>query len=99
MLPAGVSATHVASRDASIYWVTDEPLLRYLGVAAVGPRYRPTHFTGARNRAELETVAQAPGAASRNRISVLSGEHSGSLPGRPDAPYPPPAAGQAAPHR
>ncbi len=71
VLPAGTAATHIASQDASIYWVTDEPLLRYLGVAPAGPRFRPTHFTGARNRAELEAVAQAPGAASRNRISVL----------------------------
>ncbi len=71
VLPAGAAATHTASADAAIYWVTDEPMLRYLGVAPTGPRFAPTHFPGERNRAELEAVANAPGAEHRNRISVL----------------------------
>ena len=44
VLPAGCSTTHRATSDATLYWVTDEPLLRYLGVAPTAPRFSITHF-------------------------------------------------------
>ena len=71
VLPAGHTTTHTAVDDATLYWVTDEPLLRYLGVAPTGPRFAVTHFTGDRTRAELEAVANDPHATDRNRLSVL----------------------------
>jgi gentisate 1,2-dioxygenase len=70
-LPAGSRSTHHASADTALYWVTDEPLLRYLGVTATEPRFRATKYDGVRSRAELDKVARAPHAGERNRISVL----------------------------
>lgn len=71
VLPANSAATHRASEDAALYWVTDAPLLRYLGVAPTTRRFRPTLFSGARARRELEAIAAAPHAKDRNRLSVL----------------------------
>jgi len=70
-LPARSRSTHHAEEDAALYWVTDEPLLRYLGVEAVEPRFAPTKFDAATARAELERVSEEPDAGQRSRISVL----------------------------
>jgi gentisate 1,2-dioxygenase len=70
-LPGGHRATHRATADATLYWVTDEPLLRYLGVAPVERRLRPTLWPAARNAEELAKVAADPAAERRNRVSIL----------------------------
>jgi gentisate 1,2-dioxygenase len=70
-LPAGSVSTHHADADTTMYWVTDEPLLRYLGVQATTPRFRPTKFARERAVAELQRIADAPGANDKNRVSVL----------------------------
>ena len=70
-LPAGARSTHHASADTAMYWVTDEPLLRYLGVTPSEAKFRATKYEGTRSRAELDKVANAPHATERNRISVL----------------------------
>lgn len=70
-LPASGGATHHAEADSAMYWVTDEPLLRHLGVRASEPRFRPTKFARADAVAELDRIASAPGATSKNRLSVL----------------------------
>ncbi|HEY9847504.1 MAG TPA: hypothetical protein V6D03_15075 [Candidatus Caenarcaniphilales bacterium] len=72
-LPVSGGATHTASEDTALYWVTDEALLNYLGVAPLLPRFRPTLYRRERLLAELERVAQEPGARDRNRIAVLLG--------------------------
>ena len=73
VVPAVGPAIHRASADALLYRVTDEPLLRYLGVRphptdllAQGP-----HFPATDVRAELERVLQDPRATDRNRLAVL----------------------------
>ncbi|CAN5774787.1 hypothetical protein BH23ACT2_BH23ACT2_14410 [soil metagenome] len=71
VLPGGMRSTHRATSDATLYWVTDEPLLRYLGTAPAEPRLAPTRFSAARCAAELARVAADPVAARRNRVSVL----------------------------
>lgn len=73
VLPGGCRSVHRASADATFYWVTDEPLLRYLGVAPTERRVRPTLFPAARTAAELAKVAAEEAAARRNRVSVLLG--------------------------
>lgn len=72
-LPAGSRSQHYADSDAVFYWVHDEPLLRYLGVTAVTPRFEPTLFPASRSLAELDAIANAPHATDRNRLSVLLG--------------------------
>jgi gentisate 1,2-dioxygenase len=70
-LPAASVSTHHAEQDAALYWVTDEPLMRYLGVHATTPRFRPTTFARADAVAELQRIADAPGANEKSRVSVL----------------------------
>jgi gentisate 1,2-dioxygenase len=70
-LPAGSKSAHHADQDTAIYWVSDEPLLRYLGAQATTPRFAPTKFARERAVAELQRIADAPGANDKNRVSVL----------------------------
>ncbi|OBI72323.1 cupin [Mycobacterium asiaticum] len=70
-LPAGAHTVFYADADAAMYWVHDEPLLRYLGVRATEPRFRPTKFRRADAVAELQQIAAQPGAHTKNRVSVL----------------------------
>jgi gentisate 1,2-dioxygenase len=74
-LPAGSPATHLASEDAAIYWVHDEPLLRHLGVTATQPRFAPTLYHRAAIREALEAVMNDPESRKANRLSVLLGNH------------------------
>ncbi len=71
VLPANSQSVHIANDDAALYWVTDEPLLRYLGVTPNSTRFKPTLFPAERARSELAAIAAAPLAGDRNRISVL----------------------------
>ncbi|MGA4539991.1 cupin [Uniformispora flossi] len=71
VLPAVGEVVHHADADTVMYWVHDEPLLRYLGVAPAGPRFKPTKFSRERAVAELTAIAEAPGANAKNRVSVL----------------------------
>lgn len=70
-LPAGSRAVFYADSSAALYWVHDAPLLRYLGVQASEPRFRPTKFHRADAVAKLEDIASRPGANEKSRVSVL----------------------------
>jgi gentisate 1,2-dioxygenase len=70
-LPAGSRSCHHAASDTALYWVTDEPLLRYLGVRPDQPKFRATKYDGETAREELSKALHAPRAADRSRISVL----------------------------
>lgn len=64
---------HSASSDTAIYWITDEPLMQYLGVAPDTKKFRPTVFRRARMLAEVEAIRHQPGAEHRNRLGILLG--------------------------
>ena len=70
-LPAGSYSVFYADAEAAMYWVHDEPLLRYLGADATQPRFRPTKFRRADAVAKLEDIAARPGANDKSRVSVL----------------------------
>ena len=70
-LPASGPVAHRAAVDTSLYWVHDEPLLRYLGVAATERRFAPTRFPRADAEAELAAAAARPDANEKSRVSVL----------------------------
>jgi gentisate 1,2-dioxygenase len=72
-LPAASPARHGADTDAALYWVHDEPLLRYLGVEAVGQRFEPTLHQAAAIRGTLAEIAADPASTAANRLSVLLG--------------------------
>jgi gentisate 1,2-dioxygenase len=70
-LPAGSRAVFHADADAALYWVHDEPLLRYLGAEATTPRFRATKYRRADAVAKLHDIASRPGANDKSRVSVL----------------------------
>jgi gentisate 1,2-dioxygenase len=70
-LPAASPGEHSAETDAAFYWIHDEPLLRYLGVRATTPRFRPTLYPADRAVRELDRVEHDPDAAKKSRVSVL----------------------------
>ncbi len=70
-LPAGTHTVFYADADAAMYWVHDEPLLRYLGAEATQPRFRATKFRRSDVVAKLEEIAARPGANDKSRVSVL----------------------------
>ena len=78
-LPSCDRAIHAASEDAALYWITDEALVNYLGVRATEPRFKPCFYPNERLLAELERVAQEPGAAERNRIGIILGNRETQL--------------------
>ncbi|MBM4010369.1 MAG: cupin [Planctomycetes bacterium] len=73
ILPAGGPAVHDAAEDAALYWVHDEPLLRYLGVVPRQARFSPTVYRRAAIHRALDAVVHDPSSASANRLSVLLG--------------------------
>lgn len=71
VLPCAMTAIHTATEDATLYRVSDEPLLRHLGVTPTGRRFEPTLFRAAELRDELARIEASPRALDRNRLSVL----------------------------
>lgn len=69
-LPGG-DARHFADKDAVLYCVNDEPLLRYLGVRADTKRFEPTLWGHEEAARQLDEAARHPDAAKRSRVSVL----------------------------
>lgn len=70
-LPAGSESVFYAAADTAMYWVHDEPLMRYLGARATDPRFRATKFRRSDAVAKLEEIAARPGANEKSRVSVL----------------------------
>jgi gentisate 1,2-dioxygenase len=68
---AGSGAVHHATERAALYWVHDEPMLRFLGVEATEPRFPITRYPRADVLSELDAIAGAPDANQKNRVSVL----------------------------
>jgi len=67
--------THFASDDgdAALYWVNDEPLMKYLGVIPNTKRFEPTLYTRERMLKEVELLRHEQGAEHRNRMGILLG--------------------------
>ena len=72
-LPAQSRALHSATADAALYWVHDEPLLRYLGATATQRQFPPTLFKREEIHKALEVVIHDPSSATANRLSILLG--------------------------
>ncbi|MGF6446517.1 cupin [Paraburkholderia youngii] len=72
-LPGGGEVVISAEGTARLYYVNDGPLLSYLGADFSRARFTPTLYPVARAKEELDKVSNAPGAAQRNRVSILLG--------------------------
>lgn len=62
---------HTADADAALYWINDEPLLRYLGVTVTKERFEPALYKAEDCKRELTKIANDPKSVDRNRVSVL----------------------------
>lgn len=80
VLPSGADPLLQASEDSLLYWVHDAPLLRYLGVAPLTPRFRASHYRAEQLEQELQQLLADPSAARSNRLSILlaSADHPAS---------------------
>lgn len=72
-LPGLRPSSFTASADARLYYVHDEPLLRYLGVAHSEDRFAPTLYPAEIANAKLREAADDPRAKDRSRVSILLG--------------------------
>ena len=70
---------HTASTETAIYWITDEPLMSYLGVSPDTKKFKPTVFRRERMLAEVEAIRHQPGAEHRNRLGILLGINKSQL--------------------
>lgn len=81
VVPTSDKITHHASKEstqhggAAFYWVTDEPLCKYLGVSPTEKRFEPAHFTQESLVGAVKKLAADPEAKDKNRIGVLLGTH------------------------
>eukprot|EP00877_Chromochloris_zofingiensis_P000688 jgi/Chrzof1/1061/Cz01g38260.t1 len=78
VLPATTqSITHHADDDSlqdfgpALYWVTDEPLVKYLGVMPDDPAFKPTFFGGKELRQALRDMKDKATAQGLDRIGLL----------------------------
>lgn len=65
------SAPASPDQDTSLYWVSDAPLLSYLGVAPVESRFNPTLFRRETLLAHVETVRRSADSEHKNRLGIL----------------------------
>ncbi len=68
-LPAVADALHTATEDVAFYWVTDAPLMDYLGVQPKENKFKPVLYTKERLCKELAEVKIS--AAGSNRTGIL----------------------------
>lgn len=72
-MPGLRSTTLQATTNARLYYVHDEPLLRYLGVQSTCERFAATLYPAEVANAKLQEAANDPRAADRSRVSILLG--------------------------
>jgi gentisate 1,2-dioxygenase len=70
-LPYCARVTHKARSDSAMYWVNDNPLLRYLGVRPARAIFPPIHYDSQWLRQQTEMAAHEPDAKEQNRIGIL----------------------------
>ncbi len=63
--------THLATENAMLYWVNDEPLLNYLGVKPNRAIFAPTRYPYEILLAEAAKTDHDPAARTRNRNGIL----------------------------
>lgn len=71
VVPATEKANHTADEDTAIYWVSDSPVLQYLGVSPNKQQFEPVLFTNEEILNKVMAERNAPDALDRNRIGVL----------------------------
>mmetsp|Transcript_9634 Transcript_9634/g.12594 ORF Transcript_9634/g.12594 Transcript_9634/m.12594 type:complete len:357 (-) Transcript_9634:141-1211(-) len=74
VLPASEEgAIHHSTSDSALYWVSDEPLLKYLGVKPSEKKFSTVLFKKERMLSEVEVLQGDEDAVHRNRLGILLG--------------------------
>lgn len=73
VVPNTASTEHFATEDTAIYWVTDSPVLKYLGVTPNAQKFSPVLFTHEQINEKLMAERNSDDALTRNRIGILLG--------------------------
>jgi gentisate 1,2-dioxygenase len=71
VIPTTGDAVHTASEDSAIYWVSDSPVMKYLGVKPTEKQFKPVLFTNEQIQEKLMAEYHSEDALSRNRIGIL----------------------------
>jgi len=72
-LPTNKGVKHFATEDTAIYWVHDEPMLKYIGAAPTEPRFEATYYSKSFLDAEIERIREAGIRENRNRNGIILG--------------------------
>lgn len=70
-LPFSADIEHKALADTAFYWVSDQPLMDYLGVKPFKPQVRPLYFSYEDLEAELAKVSTQNAGQDKNRNGFL----------------------------
>jgi len=73
--------THKALEDSCIYWITDEPLLKYLGVCPNVKKFEPILFKKKEMYDCVEELKHSPDNKHNNRLGVLLGNKATDISG------------------
>jgi len=65
--------SHIAIKDSCLFWVNDEPLLRYLGVTPNIPKFTLTFFKHEKIMEKLQEIREENEKLNLNRLGVLFG--------------------------
>jgi gentisate 1,2-dioxygenase len=68
---AAESSSTTSGSSAALYAISDEPLLRYLGVSATEPRFGAAFYGRKVLLDAVELIRHEPGAEHRNRMGIL----------------------------
>eukprot|EP00978_Attheya_sp_CCMP212_P012281 scaffold30492_cov47-Attheya_sp.AAC.3 len=71
--PGPILHSAESTHDSSLYWVSDEPLLRYLGVMPSEDIFQPTVIRRETMLKEFEKLTHQPGVEHPNRMGILLG--------------------------
>lgn len=72
-VPGDFEMTHEAEEDTAFYWVSDAPLLSYLGAKVDGSKFRPVFFSAEMLNDNLEAVRAQNEGKVKNRNGILLG--------------------------
>jgi len=72
-LPTNDGAIHTATEDTALYWVHDAPLLKYMGVVPMMPRFKAAYYSQEYMQGEVDRIREECQREGRNRNGIILG--------------------------
>lgn len=73
---SNIDTKFVASEDTMIYWITDEPLLKYLNVKSINQNFSHILIRSEKMLSSINNILNNEGNENKNRLGVLLGNPS-----------------------